>query len=91
MATILAMVFKLTEWVQQWWQRLRGYKLIEKVFKGGKFVNGIEETQNLKITPVKYKLTFAVGIKVVLQYWLSHHNESAFLKNGQLFSVQRRG
>ena len=44
MATTLAMVFKLAERAELKWRRLRGYQLIEKVFRGVKFVNGIEET-----------------------------------------------
>lgn len=44
MATTLAMVFKLAERAQLKWRRLQGHHLVEKVIKGVKFVNGIEET-----------------------------------------------
>ena len=38
------MIFKLAERAQLKWRGLRGCHLIEKVFKGVKFVNGIEKT-----------------------------------------------
>jgi|GEM_PF-913136 len=44
MATTLAMVFKLAERAQLRWRRLQGHQLIEKVFDGVIFINGIEET-----------------------------------------------
>ena len=44
MATTLAMVFKLAERAQKRWRRLRGYKLIQKVINGVKFIDGTEET-----------------------------------------------
>ncbi len=40
--TILAMVFKLVQSAQQGWRRLRGYKLLDKLITGTKFVNGEE-------------------------------------------------
>ncbi len=40
--TILAMVFKLVQSAEQSWRRLRGYKLLGKIIKGVKFVNGEE-------------------------------------------------
>ncbi|WP_027183019.1 IS256 family transposase [Desulfovibrio inopinatus] len=40
--TIRAMVFKLVQSAQQSWRRLRGYKLLDKLITGTKFVNGEE-------------------------------------------------
>ena len=43
MITTLAIVFKLAGRAQLNWRRFRGYQLVNKVFKGVKFVNRIEE------------------------------------------------
>lgn len=43
MAMTLAMVFKLAERGQHKWRKLRGHQLIQKVFDGVKFLNGVEE------------------------------------------------
>jgi transposase-like protein len=40
--TTLMMVFKLLDKASRRWQRLRGYKLILKVIKGVRFVDGME-------------------------------------------------
>ncbi len=39
----LTMVFKLIKEAEKRWQRIHGYKIIPKVIKGVKFVNGIEK------------------------------------------------
>jgi hypothetical protein len=39
------MVFQLCRCAQRKWQHLSGYEKLEKVVKGTKFVNGIEETR----------------------------------------------
>lgn len=46
-ATILSMVFKLTQSAENRWRRLRGFRLLADVIDGVKFVDGIkQETKN---------------------------------------------
>ena len=44
--TVLTMAFKLCQCAQKRWQRLHGYKMLPKVIRGVRFVNGIEEIRN---------------------------------------------
>ena len=44
--TVLTMAFKLCQSAQKRWQRLHSYRMIPKVIRGVKFVNGIEEVRN---------------------------------------------
>ena len=44
--TVLTMAFKLCHSAQKKWQRLHLYKMLPKVIRGVKFVNGIEEVRN---------------------------------------------
>ena len=44
--TVVTMAFKLCQSAQNRWQRLHSHKLISKVIRGVKFVNGIEEIQD---------------------------------------------
>jgi len=44
--TVVTMAFKLCQCAQKRWQRLYGYRKLDKVIKGVKFVNGIEKMRN---------------------------------------------
>ncbi len=44
--TVVTMAFKLCQCAQKRWQRLYGYRKLDKVIRGVKFVNGIEEMRN---------------------------------------------
>jgi putative transposase len=44
--TVLTMAFKLCQSAQKNWQRLHSHKLLGKVIRGTKFVNGIEEIRD---------------------------------------------
>ncbi|MBW1790062.1 MAG: transposase, partial [Deltaproteobacteria bacterium] len=41
--TVLTMAFKLCQSAQKRWQRLHGHKILGKVIRGVKFVNGVED------------------------------------------------
>jgi putative transposase len=44
--TLVTMAFKLCQCTQKRWQRLYGYRKLEKVISGIKFVDGVEEMRN---------------------------------------------
>jgi putative transposase len=44
--TVVTMAFKLCQCAQKRWQRLYGYRKLDKVIRGIKFINGIEEMRN---------------------------------------------
>jgi len=44
-STILAMVYKLGQSAAKRWQRIRGYRRLPEVVRGGKFIDGIEQKE----------------------------------------------
>ncbi|HIE01723.1 MAG TPA: IS256 family transposase [Thiotrichaceae bacterium] len=44
--TVVTMAFKLCQCAQKRWQRLYGYRKLDKVIRGVRFINGIEEIRN---------------------------------------------
>jgi transposase-like protein len=44
--TVVTMAFKLCQCAQKRWQRLYGYRKLDKVIRGVVFINGIEEIRN---------------------------------------------
>jgi putative transposase len=44
--TVVTMAFKLCQCAQKRWQRLYGYRKLDKIIRGVRFINGIEEIRN---------------------------------------------
>lgn len=52
-STILAMVFKLVQSAEKRWRRIQGYKLMEDVVKGIRFVNGVSVKEQVEAVSIE--------------------------------------